>query len=178
VTVNGANVTGQDFTGTTFSLSGTITSGGGPLAGVTVALSGVASKKTTTDANGNYTFTILGNGSYTVTPSKTNYVFSPTNRSVTVNGANVAGQDFTGTTFSVSGTITSGGGPLAGVTVALSGTASKTTTTNSSGNYIFTTIGNGSYTVTPSKTGYSFSPLNRSVTVNGANVTGQDFTAN
>jgi ribulose-5-phosphate 4-epimerase/fuculose-1-phosphate aldolase len=148
------------------------------LAGVTVALSGVATKTTTTDANGNYTFTTLGNGSYTVTPSKTGYSFLPTNRSVTVNGANVTGQDFTGTTFSLSGTITSGGGPLAGVTVVLSGAATKTTTTNASGNYTFTTLGNGSYTVTPSKTGYSFLPTNRSVPVNGANVTGQDFTAN
>ena len=178
VTVNGASVTDQDFTGTTFSISGTISAGGGPLAGVTVALSGAATKTTTTNANGSYTFTTLGNGSYTVTPSKTGYSFLPANRSVIVNDANVAGQNFTGTTFSLSGTISTGGGPLAGVTVALSGVATKTTTTDANGNYTFTTLGNGSYTVTPSKTGYSFLPTNRSVPVNGANVTGQDFTAN
>ncbi len=178
VTVNGANVTGQNFTGTTFSISGTVTSGGIPLTGVAMVLSGPSSRTTTTDSSGNYTFAIVGNGSYTVTPSKVSYVFSPASRSVTVNGASVTGQNFTATTFSISGTVTSGGSPLAGVVMILSGTANKTTTTDSSGNYTFTTVGNGSYTVTPSKVGYVFSPANRPVSVSGSNDTGQDFTAN
>jgi len=90
----------------------------------------------------------------------------------------VAGQDFTGTTYSISGRVTAGGLALSGVTVSLSGAASKTATTNASGDYTFTIVGNGSYTVTPSRAGYSFTPVNRSVTVNGANVTGQDFAGN
>jgi hypothetical protein len=69
-----------------------------------------------------------------------------------------------------------GGAPLSGVTIALSGTMSKTTTTNASGDYTLTVVGNGNYTVTPSKAGYTFLPVNRPVTVNGADVTGQDFT--
>jgi hypothetical protein len=38
-------------------------------------------------------------------------------------------------------------------------------------------LANGTYTVTPTLAGYLFTPANRSVTVNGAPVTGIDFTA-
>jgi PKD repeat protein len=80
----------------------------------------------------------------------------------------------TGSTFSVSGTITNSSGVgINGVTVS-NGAAS--TTTNSSGAYTLANLANGTYTITPSFSGYSFSPANRSVTVNGANVTGQNFT--
>ena len=51
------------------------------VAGVTVTLSGFAAKSTATDLRGFYTFPgLTEGGSYTVTPSKTNYIF--TNRSV------------------------------------------------------------------------------------------------
>ena len=83
-----------------------------------------------------------------------------------------------GTNHSILGKVVSGGAPLPGVTVLLRGAASKTATTDASGNYTFTNVGNGSYTVTPSRTGYTFSPTNRSMTVNGAGVTGQDFAGN
>jgi chitodextrinase len=76
-------------------------------------------------------------------------------------------------TYSISGTVS--GAVTSGVTIALSGTSSKSAATDSSGNYSFSGLANGSYTVTPSKTGYTFSPNNRSVIVNNANVTGQNF---
>jgi hypothetical protein len=79
----------------TFSISGQVTSGGSGLSGVTMRLSGAASIETTTDSNGNYSFTGLSNGNYTVTPSKANCTFSPTSRSVTISGSNVTSQDFT-----------------------------------------------------------------------------------
>ena len=55
--------------------------------------------------------------------------------------------------------------------------AAANTTTNSSGNYTFAGLGNGTYTVTPSNSGYSFIPANQSVTINAANKTGANFTA-
>src|SRR5260370_7361282 len=61
--------------------------------------------------------------------------------------------------------------------VAVSGAASATTTTDSAGNYTFTGLANGTYTVTPSHTGFTFTPSSRSVTINGANATGANFTA-
>jgi hypothetical protein len=62
-----------------------------------VDLTGAASASTTTDANGNYSFGSLANGSYTLTPSKASYSFSPASIAVTVNGGNVTGQNFTAT---------------------------------------------------------------------------------
>ncbi len=83
----------------TYSISGTVTESGGgsPLSGVTMTLSGAGSGTTTTNALGNYTFSGLSDGSYTVTPGISGYTFTPTSRNVTVSGADVTGQDFVGT---------------------------------------------------------------------------------
>jgi hypothetical protein len=62
------------------------------------------------------------------------------------------------------------------VTIKLSGTSSATATTNSSGSYSFTGLLNGSYTVAPNMVGYTFSPMNITLSVSSANVTGQNFT--
>jgi hypothetical protein len=177
ITVSGANVTVAAFTSAiqTFTISGTISGGGAN--GATVQLGGAATATATANSSGAYSFTGIANGSYTVTPSKTGYTFSPTSRSVTVSGGNATVTAFTSTaqTFTISGTITGAGGN--GATVKLSGAATATATANTSGAYTFTGIANGSYTVTPSKTGYTFSPTSRSVTVSGANVTVTAFTS-
>lgn len=64
-------------------VTGTITAtDGAPLAGTVVNLSGTQSRKTITDANGNYRFdNVETTGFYTVTPARTNYSFSPSERS-------------------------------------------------------------------------------------------------
>jgi inhibitor of cysteine peptidase len=189
VTVNGADVTGNDFTatastGSTYSISGTVTTGtGGILSGVTITLSGANTGTVLSDASGNYSFANLESGSYTVTPSMTGYTFTPASQVVTVNGADVTGNDFTatastGSTYSISGTVTtSTGGILSGVTITLSGANTGTVLSDASGNYSFANLESGSYTVTPSMTGYTFTPASQAVTVNGADVTGNDFTA-
>jgi len=81
----------------TYSISGTVTSGGSALGGVTISLSGAASASTTTDLNGFYGFSGLNNGNYTVTPTKTGFTFSPTSRNVTISGSDVIAQNFTAT---------------------------------------------------------------------------------
>jgi FG-GAP-like repeat/Calx-beta domain/Carboxypeptidase regulatory-like domain/FG-GAP repeat len=54
------------------------------------------------------------------------------------------------------------GNPLSGVTVTLNGSVFATTITDGAGNYSFASAtGGGNYTVTPSSTAYSFSPLNQ-----------------
>jgi len=163
----------------TYSISGTITIGGSPLAGVTVSTGGGF---TTTDPNGNYTISALANGRYTLTPSKVGHTFTPVNLTVTVDGANAADQNFTATavaeaTYSISGTITSGGTALAGAAVILSGRGTTAATTDSSGNYCISDAQNGNYTLTPAKTGYTFTPATLAVTVSGASLTGKNFTA-
>src|SRR5207248_696649 len=79
-------------------------------------------------------------------------------------------------TYTISGTITPTAG-RSGATVTLSGAATATTTVNSSGAYTFIGLANGTYAITPSHTGYTFSPTSQNATVNGANVTGINFTA-
>ena len=78
--------------------------------------------------------------------------------------------------LSISGSIT----PPAngsGAVVTLSGALEATTTADSSGNYSFGSLAGGSYTITASKSGVSFTPPSQQVTVNGAQVTGVNFTA-
>ena len=90
-------------TPTTYTVSGTIaTSAGTGIAGVTVSNGTVTA---TTSSTGAYTLSGLANGTYTLTPSLSGYTFSPASRSVTVNGANVTGQNFTGTATSSGGTV-------------------------------------------------------------------------
>ncbi|MGC2793283.1 MAG: carboxypeptidase regulatory-like domain-containing protein, partial [Candidatus Sulfotelmatobacter sp.] len=187
VTVNGAQVTGVNFTASTstgsqntFTISGAIspaTNG----SGATVTLGGAGSATTTANSSGTYSFTGLANGSYTVAASKTGFTFSPSSLQVTINGANVTDGNFVVSaappnTFSISGTI-SPAASGSGVAVTLGGAASATTTANSSGAYSFSGLANGSYTITASKSGFTFSPSTLPVTVSGANVTGENFTA-
>jgi hypothetical protein len=77
---------------------------------------------------------------------------------------------------SISGTI-SPASLGSGATVQLSGVATAITTADSSGNYSFSGLANGSYTVNPSKSGASFSPTKQRVTITGTTVTGINFTA-
>jgi hypothetical protein len=78
-------------------------------------------------------------------------------------------------TYSITGTVS--GAVQSGVTITLTGTATASTTTAGDGTYSFSGLSAGSYTVTPSKTGYTFSPASLNPTVTSSNVTGQDFTA-
>lgn len=72
----------------------------------------------------------------------------------------------------------SGNAGVAGATVSYSGTSSGSVTADGSGNFtIPSLINGGTFTITPSLTGYSFSPTFASETLSGANITGVDFTA-
>ena len=130
--------------------------------------------------NGNYSFAGLANGAYTVTPAFAGYVFTPTNRAVTISGANITGQNFTGTptagVYSISGRVKdSRGRSIAGITIRLAGIVNRTAITDTNGNYAFTGLAPGSYVVTPSMTGLAFSPVSRNITITNASFTGQDF---
>src|SRR6185312_9095064 len=176
ITVSGANVTNVNFTPSqSFSLSGSI-SPSSVGAGATVTLTGASNASTTADPSGNFTITGLANGSYTVTPTKIGASFSPVSQPITINGANVSGTNFTATvqSFTISGSLGTNG---ANATVAVSGAATASTTADASGNYAISNHINGNYTVTPSKSGFTFSPAFQSVTVSGANVAGINFTA-
>jgi len=70
-------------------LSGRVTDGqGAPVAGAVMQLSGSQTRKTITDADGNYQFdNVESGGFYTVTPTRANFGFSPANRSFSTQGS-------------------------------------------------------------------------------------------
>jgi len=133
-------------------------SGNTGLGGVTVTLSGGANATATTGADGKYSFTVNAGGSYTITPAKTHYTFTPASQSFDDLSADKAA-DFTATlkTHTISGST-----GLEGVTVALSGSSGATMTTGANGTYSFTVNAGGNYTVTPSKPDYKFTPASQS----------------
>ena len=94
---SGAGGGGGGVAPTTYFITGAVTSVGNGTAvpNVIVTLSGGASASTSTDGSGHYSFSQLGNGTYTVETSLPSAGFIPARRSVTINGANVASQDFT-----------------------------------------------------------------------------------
>ncbi len=163
------------------AISGRVTVGDAGLAGVAIALAGATTGSTVTGDDGYYAFTgLTGGGNYTVTPSKAGYTFSPASATInSLQGAQVA--DFTAsggaTTYTIGGQVTLGGTGLAGVTMALTGTQTGSTTTNSGGSYSFASLAaGGNYTITPSKSGYSFSPTSATRSSLSANQT-VNFTA-
>jgi hypothetical protein len=73
--------------------------------------------------------------------------------------------------FNVSGSLGIAG---AGATVSFTGTSSGSVTADSLGNFTIS-LGNGTYTITPTLAGFIFHPTSIVVTVNNADVTGVDF---
>ncbi|NJM41639.1 MAG: hypothetical protein HC853_13210 [Anaerolineae bacterium] len=178
--------TGVDATGYTFGERGTTVSGsvwhdadgdGGRdanettgLAGVTIDLrdsDGTIISTTTTDANGNYTFTNILPGLYSIVETQPNGYGSSTPN--TLNTVNVPLAGSTGNDFGETTSIMSGGvyvddnrngardgaeNGIGGVTVTLTGLdangspVTRTTTTDASGNYTFTNLLGGTYNVT------------------------------
>jgi hypothetical protein len=133
-----------------------------------------------TNSSGNFVFTNVRSGSYTLspvlTPALSGMTFSPSSLSVTVGTVSLTNQNFIGS-FSVSGRITkSGNVAMANVLVRLAtGTTSTTVLTNASGNYTFTNVRSGNYTITPTQSGKTFTPTSRSVTVGTLSLTNQNF---
>ena len=118
-----ANSTDNNFTAApvpipTYSIEGVVS--GATKEGVTINLTGATTATTTSGADGSYSFTGLLNGSYTVTPVKTGYTFTPSSSGVNVSGANMTGNDFEAAvyvepTYTISGAVS--GVVLEGVTI-------------------------------------------------------------
>ncbi|MHC1727281.1 MAG: DUF1566 domain-containing protein [Syntrophobacteraceae bacterium] len=162
-----------------YNIRGTVTENGAPLAGVTVMLSGPASMTTQTGPDGKFWFIGLGRGSYTIKPELDECTFSPSSRTVQMDGANITGRDFAATrkTYSLTGSVKdSEGKGIPQVTMTLGGALNKTATTSTTGYYKFTGLPSGSYTLTPGKNYWFFTPEERTVDISGAGVSGQNFT--
>jgi len=162
----------------TFTISGRITKleDNTPLAGARVTLSGSQSVATNTDSNGNYIFTNLPtSGRYVVTPTSDDYTFEPATF-ITPSGDQTANFTSKLRTYLVKGIATSGGIPLPGVVIALSGFSLGTTITDSAGEYSFELLKGKDYVLTPVKVNYTFGPL--ATSIHDLNANKQiDFTA-
>ncbi len=149
-----------NFTGTldTKLVSGTITSGGVPLAGVLVSFSDGTSM--TTGVDGAYSKSVPFGSNLTVTPTKTGYAFTPVSKSWT-NIITDQVQNFTATrtTFVLSGIITLDGVPVPGVTVTFTGGGGGSVVTDSTGSYSKTVNKGATVLITPLKEGHIFSPM-------------------
>ena len=80
-------------------------------------------------------------------------------------------------TKSMTSVTISGSAGVAGAILSYTDSTAKTATADGSGNYSFTVPYNWCGTVTPSKTGYTFTPVNRTYTNVQTNQTSQNFSA-
>ncbi|MDE0073930.1 MAG: carboxypeptidase regulatory-like domain-containing protein [Gammaproteobacteria bacterium] len=127
------------------------------LAGVTVTLIGGPSDENftmMTDADGMYRFEDLRPGDYTVSISDfdtRDYEFAATSQDVSVDLDETGTVSFTGVllrTSGISGRVSVEGMGLDGIAVTLSGAADGTKTTDAGGQYSFSGLAAGDYTVT------------------------------
>jgi len=143
----------------TYGISGVVSG----ISDVSVMLSGASSSTTSTNSGGNFGFATLAAGNYTVSPSKAGYVFSPVSLAETIASASLTDANFAATastaaTYTISGTVN--GSVAAGVTITLNGTNVGSAITDLNGNYTFAGLVSGTYTLSASLDGYSFtSPL-------------------
>ncbi|NIA04205.1 MAG: hypothetical protein GWP09_02535, partial [Nitrospiraceae bacterium] len=174
----------QDFTGTPIyrNISGVVTESGTGLSNVTVSLTGSETTSLLTSSTGYYEFSnILSIGSYTITPTKTNYLFTPDTRTYSMLTNDITDADFAGVHYQgtmISGVIvdtdTSTG--IYGVTVSISGSETTSLLTSSTGYYTFTGLEPmGNYTIIPSTPTYSFTPTERTYDKLLNNISDADF---
>ena len=153
-----------------YIISGYVT---GPITeNITIYLSGDIQTETVTDSDGYFQFSVTS-GHYVVTPKFSDYAFTPEGKDVTVTDSGVYDINFSINLWAISGTVQ--GDKVDGVTITLD--SGQSVVSGADGSFIFENIQDGTYTVTPSLDGYTFTPENTSVTVAGADVNGIDFTS-
>ncbi len=156
------------------TVTGTVTdaSTAQPIAGARVrAVAGTNTRAdVTTDENGQYTFSVPA-GEYVVTAVAPGY--APESQTLNVPANQTTTLNFQLSLLppgSASGRITRrfGGAPEPNVTVELlfNGSPVQSTTTNTNGEYSFPSVPPGEYVVVPSKSGFTFTPNQRTITVN------------
>jgi len=165
-----------------YSINGKLTLADGStlLPGTTVAIyKGVDSIKTVISADGNYAFAnVPGGFSYTLKATKSGFTCSTGDIAITNLAGNVI-QNFklSVNKYSISGYVkNSSGTGVSGVAVNLTGSSSATLTTDANGFYKTDSLNaTGTYTVTPTKTNATFTPVNNVYAGLSTNVTAPDF---
>ena len=156
ITTDGETVT-VNFPGSwirTSSIMGTVTVENEGLSGITVKLSGVSNSETLTDGTGQYAFTGLRAGNYTIEISgfdDEDVAFGSTTSTATLAVGESKVVSFEGTylrTSGIMGQVTADDQPQEGITVSLQGRGeNKTVTTNGAGQFAFEQLRRGDYSV-------------------------------
>ncbi len=175
-----------------FTVTGSIlTSADAGIPDVSVTLSGNSVNMTTTsNADGKYTFSDIASGSYSITPQKNGYVFTPASIQASVSGSDVTvsaviGAQSGGTIDEkdIQGRIvdaTGKGIEFVRVSLEKDGDSEfyRIITTNENGEYSFESIGSGTFTVKPLSPLFgdmTFSPASITVTFSGTPLTITDI---
>jgi carboxypeptidase family protein len=140
-----------------------------PLSGVTVS---AGSQSAVTDNSGDFSFK-LTNGTYVLTPAKSEYYFTPASLSLVVTGYH-GGVFFDAypVHYSIGGRVTFGGNPVSGAQIQI---GADTRLTDANGYYRYDQeFVSGTYAVSASLEGYYFTPASRNVAV-GPDNTSVDF---
>lgn len=158
----------------TGTVSGTVSIEGVGVAGVSVSLVGATSQTATTGSGGGYSFANVEAGSYGVaisgTPSDATFATSSATTSITTQGQTVT-VDFSGNyirTSSIAGQVMAEGMGIAGVAVTATGPeGAKSAVTDNAGNYSFSGLRAGDYTIAISNVpaAYTFTTTTQTVTV-------------
>src|SRR5262249_39426348 len=131
---------------------------------------------TSSDSSGNYFFTNVTPGTYSLTATHSGY-FAVTNQVTVPSGATVTLNFAMATGGKVAGTVTNASGiPIAGAAVSITGGSISTTvnvTTSSSGGYNSNWVPVGPYTVTVFASGHP--SQSKSTTVNTGATTALNF---
>jgi hypothetical protein len=149
-----------------FGISGHIAdTANNSVGGVKVTMTGSQSVSTTTDANGNFAFANLPtSGRYVITPAKNNFGFESTTKTFIAPAGDQTANFTADHANTVSGVIKAGATPVAGVTVAVSGSTTASAVTDGNGAYSLALVTGGNYVLTPSKAHYTFDPVTKSIT--------------
>ncbi len=190
ISVAGSSIRNQNFVEayipviSTYTISGYIKDNSSTaISGVNLILLGLTSSATVTNSSGYYEFLNISSGVYKVTPIKNNYTFSPDSMSYVNINSDQVNQNYWGNlqqviiaTYTISGYIKdNSSATINGVTISLTGLISSNTTTSASGYYEFINLSSGTYTVTPTSSGYVFNPPNKSYSLLNSNMTTQNF---
>jgi len=154
-----------------------------PLYDAEVILSGAGDYSALVDFEGNWSIAGVAPGDYSVSAYLIGWDITPESRDISVDGADVVVDDFTGTLLP--GYIVSGyvyqeplGAGLRGVEMVVSlqagGGGSVSAWTDNKGFWSLE-LPDGAYTVEPTLTGWTFTPETRDFTVSGADATVPDF---
>jgi hypothetical protein len=148
-------------------------SGNTGVGGVVLSYIYGTSKTVISQADGSYSFQVPSGWSGTVTPSKSGYIFSPTNRTYTNVAEDQTAQDYSAIPlYSISGNA-----DVAGATLRYTDGIPTTVTSQSNGSYSFRVPEAWSGTVIPSHACFTFNPVGRDYTNVTGNQTNQDYTA-